>query len=518
VRYEVVVPTLGRPGLAALLPALAAGDGPPPERVLLVDDRRRRSAPPVAMRHAGPFAGRTYVLPGPGRGPAAARNVGWRAARAPWVAFLDDDVIPCAGWRAALADDLAQLPGEVAGSQGRIRVPLPRDRRATDWERDVSGLERARWVTADMTYRRDALARIGGFDERFPRAYREDADLALRLVDAGLRIVRGSRTVLHPVGAAKPAVSLARQSGNADDVLMRALHGPGWRKRAGAPRGRRRRHVATAAAAAAALAARRRRRIAVLAATAWVAGTGELAWARIAPGPRTAGEVSLMLVTSVAMPFAAAWWTARGVTALPRLLADRERAPKPRPAAILFDRDGTLITDVPYNGDPDRVEPRPGSRLALAQVRASGLRLGVVSNQSGVARGLVTTDQVDAVNARVDALLGPIGPIEWCPHAPADRCECRKPRPGLVLRAAARIGVDPKRCAVVGDIGADVEAASAAGARGVLVPTPRTRREEVAEAPEVAPDLLAAVALLIDGVRPGSPEPAPLGAREGASA
>jgi histidinol phosphatase-like enzyme len=104
----------------------------------------------------------------------------------------------------------------------------------------------------------------------------------------------------------------------------------------------------------------------------------------------------------------------------------------------------------------------------------------------------------------VDALLGPLGPVEICPHGPDDGCDCRKPAPGMVVRAAGRIGVDPSRCAVVGDIGADVEAARAAGARGVLVPTARTRREEVEAAEEVAPDLVTAVALLLG-------DPLPLG-------
>ncbi len=175
-----------------------------------------------------------------------------------------------------------------------------------------------------------------------------------------------------------------------------------------------------------------------------------------------------------------------------------------------MDRDGTLVVDVPYNGDPDRVEPVAGAAEALARLRAAGVRTGVVSNQSGVARGLLSADDVEAVNARMEALLGPLGPLEWCPHGPDEGCGCRKPAPGLVLRAAARLGLDPRRCAVVGDIGADVEAARAAGARGVLVPTARTRPEEVAGAEEVAPDLAGAVDLLLDGRSPGAPAPEPL--------
>jgi histidinol-phosphate phosphatase family protein len=526
-RYEVVVPTAGRPSLGALLPALAAGDGPLPARVLLVDDRTDRSAPLVAPRHLGPLAGRIAVLAGPARGPAAARNAGWREVRSEWVAFLDDDVVPPPGWRAALLADLAPLGADVAASQGRIRVPLPRHRHPSDWERNVGGLMQARWATADMAYRRDALAAVGGFDERFPRAYREDADLGLRVVATGRRIVMGRREVLHPVGRAGAGVSLAKQAGNADDALMRALHGRDWRERAGIPAGRRPRHLATAAAGIAATgaglaAARHRRRrlaapAAALAGAAWLAGTAELAYARVSPGPRTRPEVLAMLSTSAAMPFVASAWWLRGLATVPRARRDLARAPRPRPDAILFDRDGTLVVDVPYNGDPELVRPMPGAADALARARAAGVRTGVVSNQSGIARGLLTPAQVDAVNLRIDALLGPLGPVEVCPHGPDDRCDCRKPAPGLVLRAAARLGIAPGRCAVVGDIGADVEAARAAGARGVLVPTARTRPEEIAAADEVVSDLAAAMDVLLDGRTAGAPAPVPLAARPAAA-
>ncbi len=175
--------------------------------------------------------------------------------------------------------------------------------------------------------------------------------------------------------------------------------------------------------------------------------------------------------------------------------------PPRRPAAVLLDRDGTLVVDVPYNGDPDAVVPVPGAAAAVRRLRAAGVRLAVVSNQSGIARGLLTEEQVRAVNARVEELLGPLGPWCVCPHGPEDGCACRKPRPGLVLQAARALGVAPADCAVVGDIGADVGAAAAAGARAVLVPTPVTRAEEVDAAREagvpVATDLRAAVALLL---------------------
>ncbi|MET8010051.1 HAD family hydrolase [Streptomyces sp. NPDC005271] len=163
------------------------------------------------------------------------------------------------------------------------------------------------------------------------------------------------------------------------------------------------------------------------------------------------------------------------------------------PEAVLFDRDGTLIHDVPYNGDPDRVRLMPGARAAVDAVRARGLPVGLVTNQSGIARGLLTRGAVQAVHKRLEELLGPFDVRAVCPHGPADGCLCRKPAPGLIRTVCAALGVDPRRTAVLGDIGADLAAARAAGARGVLVPTPVTHPGEIAAAERTAPDLLTAV-------------------------
>ena len=164
---------------------------------------------------------------------------------------------------------------------------------------------------------------------------------------------------------------------------------------------------------------------------------------------------------------------------------------------MLFDRDGTLVVDVPYNGDPARVEVMPGAAEALDRLRSAGIPTALVSNQSGIARGIVDREQVDAVNARLDELLGPVGPKAICPHRPDDGCACRKPRPGLILHAARELGVEPENCAVIGDIGADMGAAKAARARGILVPTPVTRRAEIDAAPEVAATVDEAVERLL---------------------
>ncbi|KKK06885.1 haloacid dehalogenase [Micromonospora sp. HK10] len=175
---------------------------------------------------------------------------------------------------------------------------------------------------------------------------------------------------------------------------------------------------------------------------------------------------------------------------------------------MLLDRDGTLVEDVPYNGDPEKVRPVPGAREALDRLRAAGLRLAVVTNQSGLARGYFTEAQMRAVHARIEELLGPFDHWAICPHDDTDGCSCRKPAPGLVHEAARTVGTAPRRCVLVGDIGRDMTAALAAGATGVLVPTPVTRPEEVAAAPTVARDLPAAVDEILRrmrAVRPVAP-------------
>jgi histidinol-phosphate phosphatase family protein len=490
-RTTLVVPTVGRPSLNVLLQGLAdqAVDVP----VVLVDDR-----PDGGDLHLDPdLRLDVRVLRSGGGGPGRARNLGWRHARTTWVSFLDDDVVPGPGWYAALQTDLdaAEAAGAV-GSEARVHVPLPTDRRPTDWERGTAGLETSRWITADLTYRRSELSRVGGFDERFPRAFREDADLALRLGGDRGRIARGTRRTTHPVRPADDWASLRQQAGNADDYLMRALHGADWWQRAEAPVGRRPRHVAVTLAGLAAVAGTlvRRRGIAAAGAATWLAGTADFAWARIAPGPRDRAEVRRMLLTSVAIPPAATYHSLRG------LLTHRDvPAWRGLPDLVLLDRDGTLVEDVPYNGDPDLVRPVAGAQEALDRLRALGVRTALVTNQSGIARGLLTRAQADAVNARVAELLGPFDSVHLCPHGPEEGCACRKPEPGMVKQACAEAEVDPSRAVLVGDIGADVEAAAAAGATGILVPAGQTRRDEVAAAPLVAASLGEAVDLVLGG-------------------
>jgi histidinol-phosphate phosphatase family protein len=499
--FSIVVPTLGRPSLTRLLESLAACSGPRPERIVLVDDRRGPPQPLAARRAApGWTDGLITVLRTGGCGPAAARNVGWQSVESTWVAFLDDDVEVSPNWLALLECDLNTAVG-IGASQGRLVVPLPEHRKPTDWERATEGLTRARWITADIAYRRTVLDAVGGFDDRFPAAFREDADLALRVIDAGYRIDRGQRVTRHPVRPARWSVSIAQQRGNADDALMRSLHGADWHRRAHARVGRRPAHLVTTAAGVLALlaAALRRRPLALAAGLTWATQTGAFAWSRIRPGPRDRAEVRTMLVTSAAIPPAASWHWLRGLL---RHRCAPAWSPDPPPIeAVLVDRDGTLVRDVPYNGLPEMVEPLPGVDDALGRLRRAGLQVGVVTNQSGIARGSLTAAQVDAVNDRVEQLLGPFADWQICPHGEDDGCSCRKPQPGMVLAAARALGVPVGRCALIGDTGADVSAATSAGVGlAALVPTEVTRREEIAVAPAVFGSLAEAVDAILERV------------------
>lgn len=134
--------------------------------------------------------------------------------------------------------------------------------------------------------------------------------------------------------------------------------------------------------------------------------------------------------------------------------------------AAFLDRDGTLIVDAAYPKDPARVELLPGAAEALRELQRSFL-LVIVSNQSGIARGLIAPGEARAVHERVIELFDRAGvrfaDAYYCPHGPADGCRCRKPAPGMIADAAAAHGIDLARSIVIGDKASDVEAGRAAG-------------------------------------------------------
>jgi D-glycero-D-manno-heptose 1,7-bisphosphate phosphatase len=138
--------------------------------------------------------------------------------------------------------------------------------------------------------------------------------------------------------------------------------------------------------------------------------------------------------------------------------------------AVFFDRDDTLIYDVPYNGDPDRVELMPGALEACRLLKQNGFELFIISNQSGVGRGRITAEQVNVVNERVLQLFGEhlFTDIYCCYDTPEDPLDCRKPSPKMILQAAERYDIDLSQSFMVGDKKSDIDAGRNAGCRSIL--------------------------------------------------
>jgi D-glycero-D-manno-heptose 1,7-bisphosphate phosphatase len=193
------------------------------------------------------------------------------------------------------------------------------------------------------------------------------------------------------------------------------------------------------------------------------------------------------------------------------------RSAADRPTVFL-DKDGTLIEDLPYNVDPRRVRFTLGAREAVRRLGAAGYRIVIATNQSGVARGYFDEAQLEALGRHLAADLADLGAtleaFYFCPHLPqagnghsaepvnayAIECDCRKPEPGMVRRAARELGVDPARAWFVGDTWMDVLAGRRGGCRTIMVGPehvlastfPPDRRPDHA-----VPDLLAAVEIIL---------------------
>ena len=152
-------------------------------------------------------------------------------------------------------------------------------------------------------------------------------------------------------------------------------------------------------------------------------------------------------------------------------------------SAVFVDRDDTLIADVGYCKDPDRVQLLPGVVEGLQRLSRAGMAIIVVTNQSGLGRGVFTEDDLSAVHARLRSELEASGvglrAIYYCPHLPEDNCSCRKPRPGLLLKAASEMDLNLKTCFMIGDRELDLLAGRAAGTRTILVSKEVQERADV---------------------------------------
>lgn len=167
--------------------------------------------------------------------------------------------------------------------------------------------------------------------------------------------------------------------------------------------------------------------------------------------------------------------------------------------AVFLDRDGTLMEEVNYCGDPGQVRVYAGVARALGRLKAAGFRTFIITNQSGIGRGFFTVAQYEAVQAELLRQIGPglIDQTYYCPDGPGIDSTRRKPEPGMILEAAAEHGIDLARSYVIGDKAADVECASRAGTRSILVLTGYGESNNSCGADFVAKDFQEAVDIVL---------------------
>lgn len=318
---SVVVPTFRRPQLLArCLNALCAQRGLGGAfEVIVVDDGRDDETCAVtelaAARH--PYGPRIrYVRPSAGRGPAVARNAGWRRAASEVVAFTDDDTIPQADW---LVRGLAALTDELAAVAGRVRVPRLRlarrgdDALPTDHELMTRGLETAEFVTANAFVWWSALEAVGGFDERFTRPWREDSDLQFRLQAVVGEIGRADdAVVVHPVRRERWGVSLRQQRNAFFDALLYKKHPRLYRERILAAPPWRYYAIVALALASAVFFGLDWRPLATLCGGGALVLIAMLADRRLLTTSRCPAHVVEMAATSAAIPFLSVYWRLRG--------------------------------------------------------------------------------------------------------------------------------------------------------------------------------------------------------------
>jgi glycosyltransferase involved in cell wall biosynthesis len=310
-RVSVVVPTFNRPELLdRCLAALAGQDlDPRAYEVIVVDDATcvatRRQVEGWAERARSAVR---YVAVTEAHGPAAARNAGWRAARSDLIAFTDDDTVPDRGW---LGAGLTAFSDGVSAVAGRVVMPLPRV--PTDYQRNEAGLERAEFVTANCFVRRAALAAVGGFDERFTAAWREDSDLYFTLLKRNWRVVQApTAVVVHPIRPARWGVSLDQQWKSRFNALLYKKHPRLYSERIQPTPPWHYYRIVLSLLVALLGALGRRPSAALAAVTAWLLLTARFCWQRLRGTSHSPSHVAEMLVTSALIPPLSVYWRLRG--------------------------------------------------------------------------------------------------------------------------------------------------------------------------------------------------------------
>jgi glycosyltransferase involved in cell wall biosynthesis len=313
-RLSVVIPTYRRPELLArcLVAVLTQSIERVAYEIIVVDDGHDDAtrAQVEAMQPPGGAPALRYLRPVQGRGPAVARNAGWRAARGMLVAFTDDDTIPDRRW----LEEGERAIGRCIAICGRVVVP-PVHEPPTDHELMTRGLESAEFVTANAFVWREALERVGGFDERFRRAWREDSDLQFRLARLGDVQRAGCAAVLHPVREERWGVCLRQQRNTFFDALLYKKHPRLYRERIRRMPPWDYYAIVALVIVAPLLALAHEAAVAATAIAAALLLVFRLAFKRLRGTSHAPRHVAEMIVTSALIPFLSVYWRLRGALA-----------------------------------------------------------------------------------------------------------------------------------------------------------------------------------------------------------
>ncbi len=326
---SAVVPTYKRPELLhRCLTALVEQDiAPTAYEIIIVDDaacaetRQEIEAWAARLEESGHTL--RYIPVTGTHGPAAARNAGWRAAAGEIIAFTDDDCLPDAGW---LRAGIAAFTADVIGVSGRLIVPLRY--MPTDYEHNAAQLANAEFVTANCFYRRECLAAIGGFDERFTAAWREDSDLIFNLMQcyscgwkesrmdgndrSGPFIHAPDAIVVHPIRSAPWGVSLKQQRKSMFNALLYKKHPALYRQKIQSTPPWHYYGMLGAQIICVFGLIGKKRSFAFIIACLWVFLLGRFFLHRLSHTSRRPSHVAEMFITSLLIPPLAIYWRIRG--------------------------------------------------------------------------------------------------------------------------------------------------------------------------------------------------------------
>jgi glycosyltransferase involved in cell wall biosynthesis len=315
VKVSVVIPTYRRPLLLIkCLEALLAQDFPKAEYEIIVvtdgPDEDTRSVVNEAIE-TGLFSNLVCYSPGTKRGPAAARNAGWKMAKGKLILFTDDDCMPAPGWIRQYYDACIFYSEPVMAFTGKVIVP--RSKKPTDFELNTAHLETAAFVTANCACTKSALEAVGGFNEAFTMAWREDSDLEFKLIEKGIPIKKiHEAVVVHPARNAAWGVSLKEQKKALFDALLFKTHPELYKQRIHSPVIKRYLLMIFLFFAFIVFWHYEKKWPAIICLSCWLVFTISFMKKRLSNTSHSFAHVTEMIATSILIPFISVFWNLYG--------------------------------------------------------------------------------------------------------------------------------------------------------------------------------------------------------------